>query len=242
MSEADNQTSGSGTPSAGGQEHFIPKHRFDEITARLREKEEEVRIKDDLIRQVAGRQQPRAPEEPVINADELGIDPQVAQAAAKIAKQLVSHELAKATQQVNGLIGQMGQELDQTKFLLKQGKEKESYLPQIEEYRQRQFRMTGQWMDAETAYKLIRFDEIERAAARRPAQDPAPSAPAPAASPAAAPTQPQAAAPAGPSAAATRVNSGPAAPGGSAKRFEELTLEEQEARLEEAFREGNVAI
>lgn len=164
------------------------------------------------------------PQEPefTLTPEETGLDPQTHNAILKAAEKITTHRLQKERQQFNGLIGQMANELEMTKFVAEYGVEKKKYLPLIKEYQQRHAQATGGgFMDAETAYKLVRFDEMDAKATRERAV---------------APTAEATSAPSVPSAAGTRTQSTPQS--GTAKGFHELSLEEQEARLEEQFGTG----
>lgn len=229
MNDADSPGNGQSQGAAPGQEPLIPKHRFDEIQARLKEAQDREALKDQLYaQQMAQYRQPQK-QEPVLTPEDTGLDPSTHQAVLRVSQTLLNQALQKQAQQFQGVIGQMGNELEQAKFLAVHGRDKGKYLPLIQEYQRRHQQTTGQWIDAENAYKLVRFDEME-ANERRGSMGQAAPAPAFVASPA------PAAAPAGQAPA----RQAPAPSASSGSHFSEMSIEEQEAALEEQFGSGNL--
>lgn len=231
MNPADSPSQGQGQATAAGQEPFIPKHRFDELNARLKEVEQREKLKDQLyMEQLQQQRQAQRPQEQELELrpEDTGLDPQTHQAALKIAKAISTQEVQKFRKEAQGYIGQLANELEVNKFLVQYGPEKGKYIDQIRDQQQKHRQMTGSYMDVETAYKLVRFDEMEARSRRGDQGAQAPTEPA---------AQPQAPTPPSyPNPAATRAPA-PAPVGGTDKSFSELSFEEQEARLEAAFGE-----
>lgn len=221
-----------GVPAAGAQELSIPKWRFDEVNARLRAREEEISIKDSLLKQAVAQQQQQAqPQQPQgFSPEELGIDHQTFLAAQKIAGAIVDQRVGQEAGKLKGMIAQMANDLEEAKFL-QRFPGKDAYLQKIREHRARHYQMTGGYIDLESAYKIVRFEETERQGAR------APQAQAPQAQPQApAYQQPEAGYP---NPAMTRT--APAGAVAPAKSYDEMSVEELEARLDEGFRSGHMA-
>lgn len=231
MDQADNQGNpGQGQGTAPGQEHFIPKHRFDELQARLREAQEREALKDRMYmeREQAMRSQRQPEPEPELSAEELGVDPQTAKAIMKVADRVAERKVKQRDAQYNQILGQMGNDLEAAKFLAKHGGDKAKYMDQIKAEQQKYAQNTGQYMDPETAYKLVRFDEMQALEMRRQSQPAAPAANTPA------PPAHNTPAPSAPNAANTRAQSTPA----GAVDSNEPDLGDLEARLSEGFGSG----
>lgn len=221
-----------GQPSAGGQELQIPKHRFDEVAARLRQAEEALQMKDRLytetIQSLRQQQAPMQVEEEM-TSEESGLDPSTHQAALKIAKKIAKREVESVAQQVRGYIGHLANDVEAAKFLAKHGADKEEHLERIRDYQRKQQADTGTYMPMETAYKLVMYDEMQAKGSTRRRTDSG---------------QPVAQAPSDetpmnvPNSAATRVQHGQGAAPSAGKSFSELSAEEMEARLEEEFKAG----
>lgn len=210
------------SPSAGGEPQ-VPKHRFDEINSKVRALQEELRIKNELLNQ---SQQNRIPQVQAgdeglgITAEELGMDETAFKAFTRLAEKVADKKVAREAGQYKRHLAGLANDSEEMKFLIKHGKDKDSYLEKVREYKHRHFQMTGSYMDTETAYKLIRFDEMESGRGRQSAQVPDTSHSAPAASGSHTPSTP------------------PATTTGAKKAFHELTIEEQEALLDDGLRSG----
>lgn len=223
MSEADN-TGNPGAGTAPAQETQVPKWRLDEVLARLRSREEELDIKNQLLHQAAPRTQQQAPG---MTAEELGLEQHTFQAVQKVAQHLVSNQLNQVGAKVQGQLASVANQLEETQFLLNHGKDKQGYLDKIKSERQRHFQTTGTYISVENAYKLVMFDELTRQTASR--GTPAQQAPAQAAAPMSG----------APDANQTRQGSTGAGPTAS-KSFSEMTLEEREAYLDAQLGGGSI--
>lgn len=212
-----------GTPTAGGQELTIPKWRLDEVSAQLRAAREELEIKNRLINEVSQRQQPHAAADE-ITPEQTGLDPMVHEAALRIARTIAKNETESLKKEFRSMVGALGNDVEATKFLMKHGNDKATYVEKIREFQKRHVATTGGYIDMESAFKMIRYDEmISRGSAPRVEQ------------PAATPVQHME--PAYPNPALTRVQ--PASSGvAGAKTFAELSEDEMEARLNEALSAG----
>lgn len=210
-------------PQAAGGELQIPKHRLDEALEQVRRLREQSEIQQNLLNQVAqARQQVVQPEDRDPTSEELGIDPSILDAVTKIQNRREKKLVAQFGQHMAGVENK----LDQANFLLNHGKDKASYLEKIQQYRLKHWNTTGTPMDMDTAYKLIRFDEIESGR----------GAPATKTTTQETPTQQTVSAP---PAAATRVET-PVANGGSTTGRE--SFEELEARLDQQVRSSGMTI
>jgi hypothetical protein len=219
-----------GVPTAGAQELTIPKWRFDEINAQLRSAREEAQIKDQLLKQVSAANQPQQQQQgPSLSADELGIDQHTFQAASKIAGAIAQQAINKEATQLKGYIAQMANDLEESKFL-QRNPGKDQYLAKVKEYRARHYQMTGGYIDMDSAYKIIRHDELEKQALRQLQTQQG--------TPAHTQVQTQEAQTTYPNPAMTRTVYAPQGVPG-ARGFSEMSVEEMEARLEEQFRGGN---
>lgn len=227
MSEADN-TLGGGAGPAPTQETQVPKWRLDEVLARLRAREEELEIKNQLLHQAAPRTQQQ--QAPGMTAEELGLEPQTFQAVQKVAQHLVSNQLGQAGAKIQGQLASVANQLEETQFLLNHGKDKQGYLDKIKAERQRHFQMTGTYISVENAYKLVMFDELTRQTASRGNPAPTQQAQAPVA---------QAPAAGAPDTNQTRQGSAGTAPT-TGKSFSEMTLEEREAYLDAQLGGGSI--
>lgn len=240
MNTADSPSQGQGQGTAPDQELSIPKHRFDEIARQLQEAKEREAIKDRLYtEQMQQFRQASRPQEPEfqLTPEETGLDPQTHKAILLAADKISEHKLRKERVQFNQIIGNMGNELEATKFLAKHGADKAKYLDQIQSEQKKYAQNTGgQYMDPEIAYKLVRFDEMEALEKRRQGQaqavtDQGAQAPAQAAQP----QQVTRPAPSAPAAARTQTQATPA----GASTLADDDLDAIEARLNEQFAAGN---
>ena len=154
---------------AGSQEPSIPKYRFDEISARLRRAEEEVSIKDQLLQNLSESQRPRQAEEPGLSADDYGIDSATFEAARKIAQS----EIAKVTKTYQSQMGLLANSVEEAHFIANKGRESSPYLDKMKSYRQKHAQLTGIWLDMETCYKCVKFEE----GPAKKTTDPIPAAP-----------------------------------------------------------------
>ena len=166
---ADNEPTGNGgnPPAAGaGGEPHVPKHRLDEVLERTRRLEEDLRLKDQLLERLSAAQQnPRSAEARTLTHEDLGIDEQTFKAAEMIA----DSKLATVEKKYQGAIAQLANTVEETRFLQAHGKEAAKYLDKIKHQRVNHYRATGMAMDMDTAFKLIRYDELSaRAAAPAP--------------------------------------------------------------------------
>lgn len=209
-----------GGPAAGTQELHIPKHRFDEVAARLRAKEQEIQMKDQLLSQLSQRLQPQAPQPQGPTPEELGLDPATFQAVQRIAGGTVQQMASKYDNVIANLQGK----IEAQQFLLEHGQDKKSYFDRIVAEQRRHAQLTGTYLPIEVAYKMLRADEYDRmdrtrAPARQAGQPPAEQTGGDQGS--------------YPSAQATRVAAPPAVTAAGTAKVE--TIEEMEARLEREF-------
>lgn len=227
-----------GQPSAGGQELHIPKHRFDEVSARLRQAEEALQMKDRLYTEtIQSLRQQQAPiqMEEEMSPEESGLDPSTHQAALKIAKKIAKREVESVAQQVRGFIGHLANDVEAAKFLAKNGPDKDQYLDRIREYQRKQQAETGTYMPMETAYKLVMFDEMQAKGGSRRRTDSAQADNYSAAQASA--DEPQHGVP---NAANTRIQHGQGAAPTAGKSFSELSIDEMESSLDEEFVAGRI--
>lgn len=212
------------TPEAPGaapeQAPQIPKWRLDEAIAKLRAREEELNVKNQLLDQMAQRNAPQGSNGPT--AEELGIEPQTLNAVHKLASHLVEKRLAQAEGPIRGALANMANKVEETEFLLTHGKDKGKYLEKIKAQRQKHFAMTQGYQSVDDAYKIVMFDELMNATVKKTAPQAAPQVTQ------AANSAVEDVAPAVPDAQQTRTGT----PAGTAKGFGELTIAEQEAILE----------
>lgn len=152
------------TPSAG-DEPAIPKWRFDQVNAQLRDLREANQIKDQTIASM--RQQFVPPAQPDPEEEELlqSLDPTQLRAVSK----LIDKRLGVKEKEIRGLVGHIYGELDTTKFLLHKGRDKDKYLPRIKEM-QRESAARGVPLSAEDAYRFIRAEEMDALEAKASAQ------------------------------------------------------------------------
>ena len=143
------------TPPAG-DESSIPKYRFDQVAAELRSLREAIQIKDQTIEQFRAQMMPSKQE-----SDE---DQEILEALDKTqlraVEKLIGKRINVEKQQLNGMVGALGNKLDEQTFLLNHGKDKEKYLTKIREMR-RDYAQRGMFLDYDMAYKFIAFDEIQ---------------------------------------------------------------------------------
>lgn len=157
------------TPSAGGETQ-VPKHRLDEVSARLRAAEDALRVKDELINQ-AYRPQPQAQQ---INYEEMGFDERQGRAVVALAEQIASKKIEEVSGQFRNQLAFMAQKTAQNEFL-SQHPDKKSYIPRINALRAKHYQETGSGLDMEAAYKMIAYDDM---VAKQNGQARAPQAPA----------------------------------------------------------------
>lgn len=156
------------TPDTAPEGHLIPKHRLDEVTARLRDREREIAMKDELLNQFRP-QHVQVPEKDEINYEELGLDPNLGKAIDRIVEVRTQKKLQAAGAQIGNQIRAVHGIAERSEFLVQNGKEKAKYMDSIEAERRRHYQLTGTILPIETAYKLVRLSEIESTAAARPA-------------------------------------------------------------------------
>ncbi len=237
MTEADMQASeGQGVPPAGPQEQpqiQVPKYRLDEVSAQLRAAREEMALKDQLLQNLSnarqGQGQASDAESDEQDAQELGLDPQAYKAIKKLANKVADKKLQAQGQQFKAQVAHMSNSLEETQFLLNQGKDMSKYLGKIREMRGLHYQRTGGYLDMDMAFKMLRYDEMMSRQGQQVqvTQGQPPAAQANQAAPAYGYPNPE----------HTRAQA-PATPPAS-KSFSEMSIEEQEAALdEEARRHG----
>lgn len=250
MNPADSTQQGGGAPTAGAQEHLVPKHRFDEVNQRLQSIQQELAMKDQLLTQLGQQRQPV--QQPTINYEELGLDPQLGRALEKIVQHHTGQAIGQAQRQVAQQLAHVANTAEEAQFLTRASKgdakvmdRLQGFLPRIQELRQQHYRATGGVLPMEYAYKILRAEDLDRQPAPQPAPAPQQFMP-----------QPQAQAPAPqlpaaqqsqayyPNPALTQMAPGagatPAAPSVPAS-VEDLSLEDLEARLNGGFGQGYTA-
>lgn len=136
-------------------EPMIPKHRLDELSARIKRQNEEIAMKDELIQNYSSQNKPKEPSDE-LNAEDLGID----QDTFNAARQIASHEIAKVEVKNRQNLGHLANSLEKTQFLMKHGKGAELYVSRVDEFRKRHHQLTGTFLDMETAYKTVKYDEM----------------------------------------------------------------------------------
>lgn len=237
-----------GTPaSAAGDELSIPKHRFDEVNNRLRQLEDDQRIKDRLYleREQQWRTAQRQPTAD-ITPEESGLDPQVHQAAVKIAAKIAERIVEEKTQVFQQQIGILAGRTEKAELLAGKGADKAKYLPEIQTRQREHYNATGSFLPAEIALEMIMSKEKDERIRRLEAQiaggqPAATGTQAPAASASTAPATTGAATGGVPSAAGTRQMPGGGNAGGGpapSASFSNLSIAEMEARLQAQFEEG----
>lgn len=227
MSEADNTGGNPGAGTAPTQETQVPKWRLDEVLARLRSREEELDIKNQLLHQAAPRTQQQ--QAPGFTAEDLGLEPQTFQAVQKLASHMVQNHVGQAGAKIQGQLASVANQLEETQFLLNHGKDKMNYLDRIKAERQRHYQTTGTYISVENAYKLVMFDELTRQTASR--GNPAPAQQAL--------VQTQAAGSGAPDTNQTRQGMAGSVPA-TGKTFTEMTIEEREAYLDAQLGGGTI--
>jgi hypothetical protein len=252
-----------GVPAAGAQEQdiSIPKWRFDQLAHENRALKEDMRQTKELLNTLAANRQPQQ-KEPEIDLEQLGLDPQVAQAVKLLAQQELKKIVEPQAQRLQHQAGMAFKKAEHAEFLMTQAGEDpkrlkflKQQLPRIEEYRQRALREQGVPLSLDYAWKFLRLEDQERQPPR--AHQPAPQHHAPAQQPQ--PQRQMQVPPAQrqvqvqepqefddygyPNPAATRFHPGSAGNGSQmapqGKSFEEMTAEEMESALEEqGFKQG----
>lgn len=139
---------------AEDQEPRIPKYRLDELSARLRAAEERNQILTETLQTLRpqGQQRPEEDDQEILQH----LDPNQVRAVEKLLKK----QLKEVEHRYGGVIGNLGNKVDEQNFLLEYGKEKKAYLPKMRQM-QRDYAARGTWLDLPTIYKLIVVDEME---------------------------------------------------------------------------------
>lgn len=219
--------------SAAGSELQVPKYRLDEVTARLRQREEELAIKDQLYLQERQRQMVQnqnANDE--INPADYGLDEQTGKAIAKMAGKIAATQIQQQRQVFEQQIGMLATRTEKAELLAKKGSGAAKYVDEVQQMQMRHARETGGFLPAELAFDLIKSKENEEKLRKYESGELK-------ANQSAAASQGQASS--GPPAAGTREipGGGSASAGGSQQKdFGELSLAEMEARLSEHFSTG----
>lgn len=227
IDQADMESNGSGEGSAPTQETQVPKWRLDEVLSRLRAREEELTMKDQLLTQFAPKNnQPQG-----MTPEELGLEPQTFQAVQKLAAHMANEHIRREANPIKHQMASVMNKLEETEFLMKYGQDKDKYLEQIKAQRQRHFQTTGSYMGVEDAYKLVMFDKLTKATS-------APKAPAAQQSSVTTPVVDQGGM-GGPDANQTR-QAGLSAAGGQSKSFDQMTSEEQESYIDAQLSGGMI--
>lgn len=196
----------------------------------MRAKDEEIAIKNQLLEQL-GQRQPKQ-EDSDLNPEELGIDPQTFQAVMKVAQKTVQKTVEPEARKLKSQLAFALNKTEAMEFLLNHGKDKAPYIAKIKAKQNEHFRATGGYLDMDSAFKMIRYDELMAQPSRGQSRNPNPQQP-----------QPHAAHEADddsgvPPADATRLQGGAAGPGKQSKAFNELSVDEQEAMLDERLKSG----
>lgn len=238
MTQADTVDSSTTPASAAGDELSVPKYRLDEVTARLRQKEEEMAMKDRLYLEDRDRfsraTQPQQVETE-ITPEETGLDPQTHQAVLKAAKAIAGRMIQGQNQQIGQQIGILANRTERAELVASRGKEALTKAPEIERMQKEHYQRTGGFLPMDTAFDIIESKsekgklqalsaEIEKLKAQLAGKTVEET------------ETPQATGV--PNATATRqIPGGGPAPAGK-KSFAESSLEEMEAALETQFRSG----
>lgn len=216
---------GEGTPSGDSASsqapQVIPKYRFDEVSAQLRAAREQIELQQQILNQARPNPANQGP-----SVEDLGLDSQT----VKGVETLIAHKLKQAESQIQGAFAGMQNRLDETQFLLNQGKEKAKMVPAIREKQKQHFQLTGAFLGMEEAYKILMFDEMQAQQVRKAASA-APAVQTPGAQEPASQAQGQGGGV--PDSAQTKQTQGNA--GTANKPFHEMTLEEQEAHLAKTY-------
>lgn len=156
-------------------EPMVPKHRLDEQAQQIRLLQEQIKLQQEAM----GQMRQHAMPQPSLEIEELkDLDPSLLNGL----KKLVMKEIQTQGQPLRAAVGSLAERTEEQNFILEHGKDKKKYVPQIRA-RIREYAQKGMPMDFDTAYKMIRFDEMESAPARAPKQEvveekqPAPSVP-----------------------------------------------------------------
>lgn len=247
MSEADNipaPTAGANDPSAGSNDgHLIPKHRYDEVMARLRSKEEELEYKNQLMQQLSSQKQETPVPDQGFTAEQLGLDEETFRALEKIA----DHKIGVVAKQYQAQLGHLANNVEASQFLARHGASSEADMKKADQYRRTHYQVTGSWLDLETAHKAAKFEEMSakkesvvpqnpqnphtQAPVHNASQDgaqPVPPQPQPSAS-----QQPPAPVPPSvPPAGGSHIQA-PSGGNVEPRNFEQMTVEEMEASLDQ---------
>lgn len=255
------QNGGVGASAAGAQEQeiSIPKWRLDQLAKENREIKEQLRMTNQILAaQAQARQQPQNPEP---NLDQLGLDPQVAQAVDALVqhrvKALVEPQARKFQSQAAAAFGKA----EEAEFLMTHAKGDpkrmswlKSQMPRIKAYQQ-EAHQQGVPLSLDFAWRFIQVQDQENRPAQPRGQSPAQAQQPGVQQPATRVAQPAAPAPAQtfdagadddgfPSPDGTRINPAPSGQTGTgaSKAFDDLSFEEMEAQLkEQGFDKGFIA-
>lgn len=163
MNEAETQGEEPVEPSAAEvqteQELTVPKHRLDAVIAERNRLKEEAEMKEralQMLMQQRNPQQPPQEEDVESELEQLGLSKE----ATRKIKGMFQKELQKAGQFFGQHLGTLSMGIDETRFLQKNGADKEVYLEKIQNLR-RAHAARGSQITIEDAYRLIRFEELE---------------------------------------------------------------------------------
>lgn len=145
-------------------EPMVPKHRLDEQAQQIRLLQEQIKLQQEAMGQM---RQSVMPQQPQMEIEELkDLDP----ALLNGLKKLVMKEIQTQGQPLRAAVGSLAERTEEQNFILEHGKDKKKYVPQIKA-KIREYAQKGMPMDFDTAYKMIRFDEMESAPQRTPKQE-----------------------------------------------------------------------
>lgn len=245
MVEAETPEGSAGT--APAQEHTIPKHRFDEQSARLKEAEENNRVMREML--ASQKPNPAVPEKKELKAEDFGVDEETFEAARAIADATLKEQIGSLKKTVEGHLVNQQNQIETLKFVQLHGqKAYENYGKKIQEHQTRVVQSSGSYMDMDTAYKLVRYDEhmatLEKTANKELADGAGQTTETQAAQTTATETQPPPAAPAASASTAPgKTGTGDPATGGTppvepANFGGHKTIEEWESSLDEKVPAG----
>lgn len=142
--------------------HMIPKHRYDSMAEQNRFLKEQIELQKQAM---AMQQQHMRPQQQPEPEEELeGWDPSVVAGVKKLIGKAVEAERNHFGQ----IIGHMANQSEEQQFIIEQGPDAKKYLPKIRELR-RSYAQRRMPLDVETAFKMVKFDELEKRA-KAPAQ------------------------------------------------------------------------
>lgn len=146
-------------------EPMVPKFRLDEQAQQIRFLQEQVRLQQEALGQV--NRQVTQPQDPYAEIEELkDLDPALLRGLAKLMEKKVKEQ----AQPFRAAIGSLAERQEEQSFVAEFGKEAKKYIPQIRDKR-KDYAQRGIPLDFETAYKMIRFDEMESAPKRTQKQE-----------------------------------------------------------------------